>query len=63
MNNLDLTNYILQYENGIFLLGQLPEEIKEYMEGQFKFGFKYGLKHKQAYYVKTIGTHTYLREW
>mgnify|MGYP001378591348 FL=1 len=60
---MDLTKYVLQYENGIFVLGQVPEDILKEMKSQFKFNFTYGLYGKTAYYVKTEGSHTYLREW
>ncbi len=60
---IDLTDYILQYNEGIFLLGQVPNKIIEDMQKDFKFKFKYGRFIKYGYYVKTEGTHTYIREW
>lgn len=60
---MDLERYIVDYQNGIFLLHGLPKDIQERLQQEFKFRFQYLNKHKTAYYVKTDGNHTYLREW
>lgn len=60
---MDLEIYIIDYQNGIFLLHGVPIKIQKELEQAFKFKFEYNRKHKTAYYVKTDGNHTYLREW
>lgn len=60
---IDLTKYVIDYQNNIFVLSHVPKDILDKMKSQFKFSFQYGLYNKTAYYVKTEGKHTYLREW